>query len=163
MGALRALDDERTNDMKRFLSAIAVICLATGLGVLSASPAVAQEATTAKVVYHFDDASLQALRGLRSIRNHLDTAPGTQVAIVAHANGVDMFMEGATDAQSGVVYAPLIADLKSRGVDIYICEITLAGRGLSPDAFILEADFTPSGVVALTELQQTQGHAYIKP
>lgn len=83
--------------------------------------------------------------------------------MVAHANGVDMFMEGAVDTESGIAYAPLIADLKSRGVDIYVCEITLTSRQLSPNDFILEADFTPSGVVTLTELQQVEDYAYIKP
>ena len=37
------------------------------------------------------------------------------------------------------------------------------GRQLSPDQFILEADFIRSGVVKLTELQQVDGYAYIKP
>jgi hypothetical protein len=43
-------------------------------GLLIASltlPALAQD----PVVYHIDDMSLQALKGLRNIRNHLDTDP----------------------------------------------------------------------------------------
>ena len=51
-----------------------------------------------KVVYHFDDAATQALKGLRNIRNHLDTLPQTQIVVVTHANGVDFLMEGAKDA-----------------------------------------------------------------
>lgn len=130
---------------------------------LSGAPTQAQTAVTPLVVYHFDDAQAQGLKGLRSIRNQLDTVPATKLAIVAHADGVDMFMEGATDVASNIAYAPLIADLKSRGVDVYVCELTLMGRQLSPDQFILEADFTRSGVVKLTELQQVDGYAYIKP
>ena len=42
------------------------------------------------------------------------------------------------------------------------CEITLKLRNLKKEQFILEAAFTPSGVVRLTKLQ-LQGYAYIKP
>jgi uncharacterized protein len=47
-------------------------------------------------------------------------------------------------------------------VNFEVCEITLANRNLKKSQFILEADFTPSGVVRLTKLQK-QGFAYIKP
>lgn len=115
------------------------------------------------VVYHVDDASVQALRGLRAVRNHLDDAPNTAITMVAHADGVDMFMNGAKDPKSGTEYAPLIADLMSRGVKVYICELTLALRNLKREDFILEVDFTRSGVSRITELQQQNGYAYIKP
>ena len=52
--------------------------------------------------------------------------------------------------------------LKARGVNFEICEITLKNRNLSKDQFILEADYTPSGVLRLAKLQK-QGYAYIKP
>jgi uncharacterized protein len=147
--------------LKSVMTAILMaVCFAFAL---SGTPSQAQTTVTPMVVYHFDDAKSQGLKGLRSIRNQLDTVPATKLAIVAHADGIDMFMEGATDAVSKIAYAPLIADLKSRGVDIYVCELTLMGRDLSPDQFILEADFTRSGVVKLTELQQAGGYAYIKP
>lgn len=149
--------------MRWLLATFAGICLSMGLWMSAASPVLAQEAVTPQVVYHFDDAQAQGLKGLRNIRNQLNTAPKTKIAMVAHADGVDLFMEGAVDANSGTSYAPLIADLKSRGVAIYVCEITLAGRQLGVDNFILEADFTPSGVVKLTSLQQVDGYAYIKP
>jgi hypothetical protein len=42
-----------------------------------------------KVVYHIDDASVQATKGLRNIRNHLDTVPSTKIVVVTPANGVD--------------------------------------------------------------------------
>lgn len=149
------------NAIKRVTAAVVMgVCFSFAL---SGVPSQAQTAATPKVVYHFDDGQAQGLKGLRNIRNQLDTVPATQLAIVAHADGVDMFMEGATDAASKIAYAPLIADLKSRGVEVYVCELTLMGRQLSPDQFILEADFTRSGVVKLTELQQVDGYAYIKP
>ena len=116
-----------------------------------------------KVVYHFDDAALQGLKGLRNIRNHLEVAPETRIVVVTHADGVDMLMEGAKDAKSGTEYGPLVSALKAQGVTFEVCEITLKRRGLAKDKFILDADFTPSGVVRLGQLQFRDHFAYIKP
>lgn len=124
---------------------------------LSACTAWAQD----KVVYHFDNAAAQGLKGLRNVRNHLDTDPTAKITVVTHAEGIDMLMEGAK-AANGTEYAPLVSALKARGVTFEICEITLRNRNLKKDAFIQEADFTPSGVVRITKLQ-VQGFAYIKP
>lgn len=114
-----------------------------------------------RVVYHFDNATAQGLKGLRNVRNHLDVDTTAKITVVTHADGVDMLMEGAK-AANGTEYAPLVSALKSRGVDFEICEITLKNRNLKREQFIQEADFTPSGVVRLTKLQ-IQGFAYIKP
>lgn len=114
-----------------------------------------------KVVYHISDAATQALAGLRNVRNQLDTEPTTQVTVVAHAMGVDFLMEDAKD-KSGVAYADLVAALKSRGVKFEVCEITLKNRGLKREQFVMDADFTPSGVVRITKLQH-QGYAYFRP
>lgn len=113
------------------------------------------------VVYHIDNAAEQALGGLRNIKNHLDTDPSAKITVVAHANGIDFLMEGAKD-KNGALYAGPVSALKARGVTFEVCEITLANRKLQKSQFILEADFTPSGVVRLTKLQK-QGFAYIKP
>ena len=125
--------------------------------VLCAGAAFAQD----KVVYHFDNAAAQGLKGLRNVRNHIDTDPTAKITVVTHAEGVDMLMEGAKSA-NGTEYAPLVAALKGRGVTFEVCEITIKNRGLNKDQFIQEADFTPSGVVRLAKLQG-QGYAYIKP
>ncbi|MGD9945354.1 MAG: DsrE family protein [Burkholderiaceae bacterium] len=114
-----------------------------------------------QVVYHFDNAATQALRGLRSLRNHLDTDPTARIVAVAHGDGVDMLMEGAK-AANGTEYASLISALRGRGVSFEVCEITLRNRNLKKDDFVQEADFTPSGVVRIAKLQK-QGYAYIKP
>ena len=135
--------------LKAFLASIAL--------VLCAGAAFAQD----KVVYHFDNAAAQGLKGLRNVRNHIDTDPTARITVVTHAEGVDMLMEGAK-AANGTEYAPLVSALKSRGVTFEICEITLKNRGLNKDQFIQEADFTPSGVVRIAKLQ-LQGYAYIKP
>jgi len=113
------------------------------------------------VVYHIDDAATQGLKGLRNIRNHLDTDPAARITVVTHALGVDLLMEGAKDASGGVFAGPVSA-LAARGVKFEVCEITLKNRNLKKEQFIQEVDFTPSGVVRLAKLQKS-GAAYIKP
>ena len=117
-----------------------------------------------KVVYHVDDAEHQATKALRNIRNHLDVAPATKIVVVTHANGVDFLMEGARDRRNpDLEYAPLVGALKARGVRFEVCEITLRNRGLRKDQFGMDADFTPSGVVRIGQLQSRERYAYIKP
>jgi intracellular sulfur oxidation DsrE/DsrF family protein len=114
-----------------------------------------------QVVYHFDNAAAQGLKGLRNVRNHLDVDPSAKITVVTHAEGVDMLMEGAK-AANGTEYAPLVSALRARGVAFEICEITLKNRDLKKEQFIQEATFTASGVVRIAKLQ-AQGSAYIKP
>jgi uncharacterized protein len=116
-----------------------------------------------EVVYHIDDAETQGIKGLRNIRNHLDVSPTTKIIVVTHANGVDIMMDGAKDKKNGIEYAPLVGALKSRGVRFEVCEITLKNRNLKKDQFILDTDFTPSGVVRVADLQFQNHFAYIKP
>lgn len=117
-----------------------------------------------KVVYHIDNAEAQATKGLRNIRNHLDVAPDTKIIVVTHAAGIDFLMEGAKDkANPNIDYASLVSALKARGVRFEVCEITLATRNIGKDKFILDADFTPSGVVRIGQLQSREKFAYIKP
>jgi intracellular sulfur oxidation DsrE/DsrF family protein len=129
------------------------------LGTLTMGSAAAQSS----VVYHIDNAAMQGLKGLRNIRNHLDVAPTTKIVVVTHAEGVDLLIDGAKDEKNTVEYAPLIAALKSRGVRFEICEITLKNRKLNKEQFILDADFTPSGVVRIADLQFQDRYAYVKP
>ena len=117
-----------------------------------------------KVVYHIDNAETQATKGLRNVRNHLDVAPDTKIVVVTHANGVDFLMEGAKDKTNpNINYAALVSDLKARGVKFEVCEITLKNRDLNRNQFILDADFTPSGVARIGQLQSREKFAYIKP
>lgn len=138
--------------MKRLTTVLALI-LMISLPAL----AVAQD----KVVYHFSDATTQALAGLRNIKNHLDTDPSAQITAVAHGDGVDFLLMDAKD-RNGNPYEIAVQELVGRGVKFEICEITLAGRGLKKSQFLEEAGYTPSGVVRLAKLQKT-GFAYIKP
>lgn len=141
----------KTNTRRRLLAAV------LALGSLACGAAWAQD----HVVYHFDNAAVQGLKGLRNMRNHLDVDPSARLTAVTHAEGVDMLMEGAK-AANGTEYAPLVAALKARGVVFEVCEITLKNRNLKKEDFIQEADFTPSGVVRIAKLQK-QGFAYLKP
>jgi len=135
-----------------------------------AAPALAGSAQAAaatggdKVVYHFDNTAAQATKGLRNIRNHLDTAPDTKIIAVSHAEGVDFLMEGAKDAKNpDIDYASLVSALVARGVVFEVCEITLKNRKLDKSQFVMDASFTPSGVVRVARLQQREGFAYLKP
>jgi intracellular sulfur oxidation DsrE/DsrF family protein len=125
---------------------------------------VTAQAAGDKVVYHIDNATQQATKGLRNIRNHLDEAPDTQIIVVTHADGVDFLLEGAKDkANPNIDYASLVSALKARNVRFEVCEITLKNRSLKKEQFILDADFTPSGVVRVGRLQVREGYGYIKP
>ncbi|WP_432417455.1 DsrE family protein [Comamonas flocculans] len=139
--------------------------LASGI-LAAAAGAMAQDAKDGqdKVLYHIDDTAAQATKGLRNIRNHLDVAPQTRIVVVTHANGVDFLMEGAKDAKNADIdYAALVSALKARGVRFEVCEITLRNRKLKKEQFIMDADFTPSGVVRIAQLQNREQFAYIKP
>ena len=117
-----------------------------------------------KVAYHIDNSELQATKGLRNVRNHLDVAPDTKIVVVTHAEGVDFLMEGAKDKKNpSIEYASLVSALKAKGVRFEICEVTLKNRNLKKEQFILDADFTPSGVVRIGQLQVREGFGYIKP
>ena len=133
-------------------SALAALVLAVAAG-----SSFAQD----KVVYHFDNTAAQGLKGLRNVRNHVDTDPSARITVVTHAEGVDMLMEGAK-AANGTEFAPLVSALNTRGVVFEVSENTLRNRSLKKEQFIQEADFTPSGVVRIAKLQ-AQGSAYIKP
>jgi uncharacterized protein len=142
--------------MKLLIKVLAVKILLT----LSMGFAFAQD----KVVYHIDNAEAQATKGLRNVRNHLDVAPETKITVVTHANGVDFLMEGAKDkANPNIDYAGLVSALKARGVKFEVCEITLKNRNLTKNQFNLDAEFTPSGVVRIAQLQSREKFAYIKP
>lgn len=141
--------------MKKLLQCLAASFAFFALAAHAAGPT--------EVVYHIDDAETQGIKGLRNIRNHLDVAPQTKIIVVTHANGVDIMMEGAKDKKNAIEYAPLVGALKSRGVRFEVCEITLKNRNLKKDQFILDTDFTPSGVVRVADLQYQNHFAYIKP
>ena len=116
-----------------------------------------------KVVYHFDNSATQATSGIRTLRNYLDVAPKTTLVVVALGDGVNFLMEGAKDPKNpNIEYGPLISDLVARGVKFEICELTLSLMDLKKEQFVMDAAFTPSGVVRIGQVQG-QGFGYIKP
>jgi hypothetical protein len=135
------------------------------LGMLTAVAALALAGAAAaqdKVIYHFDSGLAQATKGLRNIRNHLEVDPKAKIVVVAHADGVDFLMTGVQDANKNP-YNVIVEDLKTQGVTFEVCQITLRNRKLDPKQFIPEVAFTPSGVQRITQLQQRDGYAYLKP
>ena len=136
------------------------IFTALALSVFVWGAALAQD----KVVYHIDDAAAQATKGLRNVRNHLDVAPDSKITVVTHANGVDFLFEGAEDPKdANVDYGALVSALKARGVTFEVCEITIKNRNLKKEQFSMDANFTPSGVARIAQLQTREKFAYIKP
>lgn len=59
-----------------------------------------------KVVYHFDNNDAQATAGLRTLRNYMDTAPGTTIIAVAVGDGVHFLLDGAKDKKIQILNMP---------------------------------------------------------
>ena len=130
--------------------------------MLSMGLAMAQDKV--KVVYHFDNTEAQATAGLRTLRNYMDTAPDTKIVVVALGDGVRFLMEGAKDKKNNdLEYGPLVSDLVAKGVTFEVCELTMRAMNLKKEQFVLDAGFTPSGVVRIGQLQYRDHYAYIKP
>jgi len=115
-----------------------------------------------KVVYHLNEGLGQASNGLRNIGNHLEVNPHARIVVVSHALGVDFLMKGAKD-KNGNKYEDLVEQLKMRGVQFDVCEITLRNRKLQKSQFIEYVNYVPSGVAEITRLQQREGFAYLRP
>jgi hypothetical protein len=115
-----------------------------------------------KVVYHVNDTAEQAANALRNIGNHLEVNPKAKIVVVTHARGVDFLFDGAKD-KNGNPFNIRVEELKQRGVQFDVCEITLRNRKLTRNKFIPEATFVPSGVAEITRLQQREGYAYLRP
>jgi len=145
--------------MKKIIFSLFFAVLTAGIG----SIAFAQQIEKPKVVYHIDNTDNQGTKALHNISYHLDNAPDTTIIVVTHYFGYDLLFKGARDKKTNVEYAPQIAALKARGVKFEVCENTLHLRNLKKEQFIPEADFTPSGLVRITSLQNKDGFAYIKP
>ena len=101
---------------------------------------------------------------VRSMADHVVRQLREEGERPTHAEGVDFLLEGAKDAKNpNIDYASLVSALKARGVRFEVCEITLRNRNIAKDKFIMDAEFTPSGVVRIGQLQARDKYAYIKP
>jgi intracellular sulfur oxidation DsrE/DsrF family protein len=115
-----------------------------------------------KVVYHVNDTDDQAVGALRNIGNHLEVNPQAKIVVVTHARGVDFLFNDAKD-KNGNPYNIKVEELKGKGVQFDVCQITLRNRKLDKSKFLPEATFVPSGVAEITPLQQREGYAYLRP
>jgi uncharacterized protein len=137
---------------------VSTVLLAGGCAVAPAAGPVGAD----KVIYHVNDTETQANNALRNIGNHLEVNPQAKIVVVTHARGVDFLFKDAKDA-NGNPYAVAVEQLKVRGVQFDVCEITLRNRKLVRDRFTPDATFVPSGVAEITRLQQREGYAYLRP
>lgn len=151
--------------MRITFPAAALVLVAGLLGGSAATAnggaATANKAGPDKVIYHVND-SQNASSALRNIGNHLEVDPNAQIVLVAHAQGVDFLMNDAKD-KNGNPYNIAVENLKAKGVNFNVCEITLRSRKLERNNFIPEASFVPSGVVEISKLQSREGYVYLKP
>ena len=129
-----------------------------GLVVVGPQRALAED----KVVYHVNEGLDQASNAIRNINNHLEVNPAAKIVVVTHAQGVDFLMKDVKD-RNGNKYEDLVEQLRNRGVQFDVCEITLRNRRLAREQFIADVKFVPSGVAEITRLQQKEGYAYLKP
>jgi uncharacterized protein len=118
-------------------------------------------ATQLRVVYHVSE-SRTAGDTLRNLANHLRAAPGAKVVVVAHNNGVDFLLEGATD-EAGQPFEATVRKYRDlHGVEFRVCRNTLVRRGIEDAKVIPEASFVPSGIAEIGRLQSEEGYAYMR-
>ncbi len=127
--------------------------------LLAASP-MAANAAQEKVVYHIND-STNARVAMNNVNNHLNAAPDAKIVVVTHGKGIDFLLNDAKDDKGE--FAPVVADLKGKGVDFRVCNNTLKARKMDASAVIQEANIVPSGVAEIGKLQAQEGYVYLKP
>jgi uncharacterized protein len=115
-----------------------------------------------KVVYHMNEDVDRAPQALRNVRNHLSVDPKAKIVFVSHAAGINFLMKDAKD-KNGNPFDVTVQDLKSKGVEFRVCEITLKSRNIDRSKLIDDVSYVPSGVAEVSRLQIQEGYAYLKP
>lgn len=113
-----------------------------------------------KIVYHISQTDT-ASAALRNLANHLEAAPGVQVVVVAHNNGVNFLLRGARD-ESGELYEDAVRKFAARGVQFRVCNNTLARQSIDASRVVPEAKLVPSGIAEIGRLESQEGYAYMK-
>jgi len=134
----------------------------------SITPAVATSASATmisptfvpKVVFQINVAE-DAPTILRFVTNYLLAEPTAKVAVVGYGQGIDFMLKDAKDPK-GVLYAPQLAMLKTKGVAFKVCNNTLKSRNLTSDVVSNEAIVVPSAVNEILRLQTREGYAYFQ-
>lgn len=113
-----------------------------------------------RVVYHIAG-SENVDASLRTLKNHLDAAPGLHVVVVAHNNGIEFLLEGAKDG-TGRPYVAMLQDFRERGVEFRVCTNTLTRRQIDTRTVVREAVLVPSGIAEISRLQGREGYTYLR-
>jgi hypothetical protein len=140
----------------QFRSLIAAALATVAFGALAAP------GDPIKVVYHMNEGVEHAPQALRNVRNHLSVDPKAKIVMVMHAAGINFLMRDAKD-KNGNPFDVTVQDLKSKGVEFRVCEITLKSRNIDRKALIDDVTYVPSGVAEVSRLQVQEGYAYLKP
>lgn len=143
------------------IAAVAALTLAAVIG-FKGLPVDDRNATGAhsKVVYHISQTDT-ASAALRNLANHLEAAPGVQIVVVAHNNGVNFLLRGARD-ESGDLYEITVRNFTARGVQFRVCGNTLFRQRIEASRVVPEATLVPSGIAEIGRLQSQEGYAYMK-
>ncbi|SEO06589.1 DsrE family protein [Palleronia pelagia] len=139
--------------------------LAVVLGGLTAGAQTSDRYGEQRVVYHVNfpgGEGNRAYKGsLRNLKNHMDAVGDANLGavIVVHGNGIGLVQE----ANSDLDLQNQLLGLKSRGVEVRVCNNTLVGLDIDPVSLfeVYDEDIVPSGVAELSYLQQ-QGYTYIR-
>ena len=144
------------------LAAPGVAALVLVAGLLLAQPwrAHTPGSERAHVVFHIATAD-NLSTNLRTLKNHLDAAPGLHAVVVAHNAGVEFLLRGARD-ETGRPYAEIVRDFRERGVEFRVCSNTLTRRQIDTAAVIPEAVLVPSGIAEISRLQAREGYVYLR-
>lgn len=117
-------------------------------------------AARTRVVYHMATGENTGA-ALRTLKNHLDAAPGLKVIVVAHNNGIEFLLRGARD-EAGRPYAAVVRDFRAQGVEFRVCTNTLTRRQIDTKEVIDEAVLVPSGIAEIGRLQGQEGYVYLR-
>jgi hypothetical protein len=117
-------------------------------------------ATPTRVVYHMATGENTGA-ALRTLKNHLDAAPGLKVVVVAHNNGIEFLLRGARD-EAGRHYAAIVREFRTQGVEFRVCTNTLTRRQIDTKEVIDEAVLVPSGIAEIGRLQGQEGYLYLR-
>ena len=140
--------------IRGFLAATAFAAASLGAAAAPGDPV--------KVVYHMNEDVDRAPQALRNVRNHLSVDPKAKIVMVMHAAGINYLIKDAKD-KNGNPFEVTVQDLKSKGVEFRVCEITLKSRNIDKSKLIDEVKYVPSGVAEVSRLQIQEGYAYLKP
>ncbi len=114
----------------------------------------------ARVVFHIAESDTAAA-ALRTLNNHLEAAPGVEVVVVAHNNGVAFLLRGARD-ETGELYETAVRRFAARGVQFRVCNNTLVRQHIDASRLVPDAALVSSGIVEIGRLQSQEGYAYMK-